>query len=55
MRKIENKEKVMMGIKILSTDEYWDEVYYIWRRVPVHWIGSRTSEIEHHIYRDGRN
>jgi len=44
--------KELMGIKIVATDEYYNEVHYKWLPVPPHWVGLRTTEVEHRIFRE---
>jgi hypothetical protein len=47
------KNKILLGIKIEATDEYYNAVQNKWFRVPPHWVGLRTSEISDKIFREG--
>ena len=48
------KDNSYMGIKIIATDEYYNEVNNAWYLVPPHWVGLRTNEVSDKIFRDGK-
>jgi len=47
------ENRILMGIKIEATDEYYNDVHDKWMKVPPHWIGLRTHEVSFKIFREG--
>lgn len=38
-----------LGVRLIGTDQYFNEVHQIWYALPVHWIGCWSRRVEDRV------